>query len=279
MSFSSLLTVLSDDRLANTTVKKAAELAGGCDAHLDCLCIGVDRSQTGYYYAGATALIVEQSLNQVREEARRLETLARAHLGNTDIRWSVETGVTQITELSRHIAARARFSDLVVVPTPYGENKEKEMPMIVESALFEASVPVLVMPDNASLPYPPNTITVAWNESSEALVAAKAALGLLREAELVRVVVVDPPAHGPNRSDPGGALSQFLARHGVRVEVDVITKSMPRVSDVLLRHAQDKVSDLIVMGAYGHSRFRESVLGGATRHMLEQAKVPVFMAH
>ena len=65
----------------------------------------------------------------------------------------------------------------------------------------------------------------------------------------------------------------------MRVEIDVLSKSMPRVSDVLLRHAQDTDAEMIVMGAYGHSRFRESILGGATRHMLEQAEIPVFMAH
>ena len=54
---------------------------------------------------------------------------------------------------------------------------------------------------------------------------------------------------------------------------------MPRVSDILLRHAKDLGADLVVMGAYGHSRFREAILGGATRYMLEQSEIPVFMAH
>ena len=74
-------------------------------------------------------------------------------------------------------------------------------------------------------------------------------------------------------------MSVFLARHGVKAEIDVMAKSLPRVSDVLLRHASDKNADLIVMGAYGHSRFRESILGGATRNTLQMAKVPVLMAH
>ena len=107
----------------------------------------------------------------------------------------------------------------------------------------------------------------------------RAALPILKNADLVRVVVVDPPSHGPNRSDPGGMLSQFLSRHGVRVEIDVLSKTLPRVSDVIMRHAKDANCDMVVMGAYGHSRFREAILGGATRNMLEQAEIPVFMAH
>ena len=70
----------------------------------------------------------------------------------------------------------------------------------------------------------------------------------------------------------------MLSRHGVQCEIDVLAKNMNRVSDVLNRHAVDTDSEMIVMGAYGHSRFREAILGGATRNMLEQAKVPVFMA-
>jgi nucleotide-binding universal stress UspA family protein len=71
----------------------------------------------------------------------------------------------------------------------------------------------------------------------------------------------------------------MLARHGVNCEVSVLAKTLPRTSDTLLRHARDKNAQMIVMGAYGHSRFRESILGGATRNMLEMAELPVLMAH
>lgn len=279
MSYKSLLTVLTDTDFAETTLKQAAAFARAQNAHLDVLCLGLDRSQTGYYYAGATALVVEQSLNVAREEVGKIEALAEAFLKKTETRWGIETGISPVSDLTRHVAARARFADLTMLSKPYGPDHGFEMESSVEAALFEAQAPVLVLPDQAEPVVAPKTITIAWNESPEALRAVRAALPLLRAAELVRVVVIDPPSHGPNRSDPGGLLSQFLARHGVRVEVDVMAKSLPRISDVLLRHANDNDVDLIVMGAYGHSRFRESILGGATRHMLEQSEVPIFMAH
>ena len=74
-------------------------------------------------------------------------------------------------------------------------------------------------------------------------------------------------------------LCQMLVRHGVKAEVSVLARSLPRVSDVLARHVTDVDAGLMVMGAYGHSRFREAILGGATRNMLEKATVPVLMAH
>lgn len=146
--------------------------------------------------------------------------------------------------------------------------------------MFEGQAPILVLPDT---PVDGATIgrrvAVAWNQSREALVAIRRALPLLIAASKVDIVIVDPPTHGPEKTDPGGMLSQMLARHGVRVEVSVLAKTMPKVSEVLSRHVTETGADLLVMGAYGHSRFRQAILGGATRSMLEQAAFPVLMAH
>ena len=135
------------------------------------------------------------------------------------------------------------------------------------------------MPDGAKPLVKPSTVVVAWNESVEAMAAIRKSLPFLKMADNVRITVIDPPVHGPERSDPGGMLSQMLSRHGVNCEIDVLSKTVSRISDVLIRHATDTSADMIVMGAYGHSRFREAILGGATRNMLENAKLPVFMAH
>jgi nucleotide-binding universal stress UspA family protein len=109
--------------------------------------------------------------------------------------------------------------------------------------------------------------------------AIRSALPLLKEAEATNIVVVDPPKHSSDRSDPGGELSQMLARHGVKPEISVIAQTMPKTSAVIARHCEDQEADLLVMGAYGHSRFREALLGGATRDMLETCAIPVLMHH
>jgi nucleotide-binding universal stress UspA family protein len=279
MSYKSLLTVFTDLTFVDDALQQGVAFATAQNAHLDALCLGVDRSQTGYYYAGASAVILEETINRARAEANGIEARVRAALERTEARWGVESGVTQIADLGRHVASRARFADLVILPKPYGKEHGAEMEPTIEAALFEGQAPVLVVPEGGKPLSSPKSISIAWNESAEALTSVRAALPLLKEADLVRVVVIDPPKHGPNRSDPGGLLSQFLARHGIRVEVDVISKTMPRVSDVLMRHARDTDTDMIVMGAYGHSRFREAILGGATRNMLEMAEIPIFMAH
>ncbi len=279
MAYKSLLTVMTETKTAQAALSQMVALAEAQDAHAEALCLGVDRSQTGYYYAGANALILQETLSRANAEAEELLGFADEVLGKSGVRWSSESGVAQIADIGRHVAHRARFSDLVVLPPPYGKDRGAEAEPIIEAAMFEGHAPVLAVPDERQPFSKPRTALVGWNESAEAMRAIRLALPFLTQTDLVRIVVIDPPRHGPDRSDPGGMLSQMLSRHGIKCEIDVLSKTMPRVSDILNRHAADTEADMIVMGAYGHSRFREAILGGATRNMLEQAAVPVFMAH
>jgi nucleotide-binding universal stress UspA family protein len=254
----------------------AVGLARAWDAHLDVLALGIDRTQIGYYYAGASAMIYQQTIEAAQAEAQAQAAAARKRLTPEDIRWSLDEAVVQLGSLSTVVAERARFSDLAVMPKPYGPGRGAENEAATEAALFDAGVPVLVVPEGVTPRF--DRVVVAWNRGQEALVAIRHALPLLAQAGIVNIAVIDPPPHGPERSDPGGQLSAWLSRHGVRTEVSVLARTLPRTSDVLARHVLDQAADLLVMGAYGHSRFREAILGGTTRNTLEQTEVPVFMA-
>lgn len=281
MAYKSLLTVATSAQELLGPVTAAAALAIRADSHLDALALGVDRTQIGYSYVGSGAVMIAAAMDRAEEAARANEVALNAALGAQPpgLRSSVETAVTQLGALTELVAARARYADLVVLPKPYGKGRGVEDEAVIEAALFEGMAPVLVVPATGMPVTEPRRIVVAWNQRREALVAARRAMPLLKAAERVQVVVIDPPAHGLERSDPGGLLCQYLVRHGVKAEVTVLAKSLPRVSDVLSRHVRDVNADLLVMGAYGHSRFREAILGGATRNMLEGAEVPVLLAH
>ena len=279
MSYKSILTIVTDPAAAGSQLETAIAVARRQDAHLDVLCLGVDRTQTGYYYAGATAFVQQEVLDRAQQDAREVEAAVKARLGVEDIRWGADTLVVQIGAIATVVGLRARFADLVVMGQPYGKGRGQELEAVVEAALFEGQVPVMIVPDGYTGAGAAARVVIAWNQSNEAMSAVRKALPALKAAKLVDITVIDPPAHGPERSDPGGQLSQMLARHGVHAEVSVLAKTMPRVSDVLNRHVRDTNADMIVMGAYGHSRFREAILGGATRNMLELAEVPVLMAH
>ena len=279
MAYKTILTIVTDVAQSRGQIDSAVAIARAEDAHLEVLCLGVDRTQTGYYYAGATAFVQQEVLDRAQEEARETERAMRERLGAEDLRWSAEAVVAQIGAIATVVGLRARFADLVVMGHPYGKSRGQEIEAAVEAALFEGQSPVLIVPDGQVVTLAARRVVVAWNQSNEAMNAIRKALPLLKAADLADITVIDPPAHGPERSDPGGQLSQWLARHGVKVEVSVLAKTLPRISDVINRHVRDSSAELVVMGAYGHSRFREAILGGATRNMLEQSEVPVLMAH
>ena len=278
MAYKSVLTVLLGDDLERSALDGAVAFCEAQDAHLEVLSLGVDVSAPGYYYAGANAMIEQQEIERARAAAVAGEEAARAALAGTPVRWTVTSGVAHVGTVHQIVGQHARFSDIAVLPLPYGEGRSVTEEAVLEAALFDGQVPVLVLSPGTEVRRP-KRIVVAWNQSGEAMAAIRSALPLLRTAEMTDVVVVDPPQHAPDRSDPGGALSQMLSRHGAKPEVSVIAKTMPRMGDVLTRHCQDREADLLVMGAYGHSRFREAILGGATRDMLEAATLPVLMHH
>jgi nucleotide-binding universal stress UspA family protein len=170
----------------------------------------------------------------------------------------------------------ARHTDLCVVGQPSEETPEPEAGRLVEAAFMDSGRPALVVPYIGAAPEPSRRILVAWNGSREAARAVHDALPFLLAPERTTVLIVDPQAQGSEVGEPPGA---DLARHGVRVEVKSVPGGGLVAGDAILAQAADEGADLLVMGGYGHSRLREMVLGGATRHLLVQMTLPVLLSH
>ncbi|MFN3277147.1 universal stress protein [Paracoccus hibiscisoli] len=278
MAYKTILTVLSDPAQL-PQLDNAVALAAAQDAHLDILCLGIDHSQAGYFFPGGTAYGWQEAIDSALSDAEALDRRVTAHMAAChDTRWSSEAVVSQSLGIAGLVGMRARFSDLAVLASPYAQGQPGDAELVTEAALFEGACPVLVLPTAQNPVIPPRRVLVAWNQSAEALAAIRRALPLLRAAQMVEITCIDPRQGGPERSDPGGALAQMLTRHGVRAQIAVLARTAPRISDEINRRAIEIGADLVVMGAYGHSRLRQAILGGATRNMLEQAKVPVFLA-
>ncbi|WP_134680724.1 universal stress protein [Paracoccus ravus] len=276
MPYKSILTVITSDS-QHEQLESAIAMTRREEGHLDVFCLGIDHTQSGYYYAGASAYVFQESIDQAMAAAADLENSIRDRLHAEDIRWGVDSAVAQMGGLSTLVGMRARYSDLVVMGQPYGKGAPPDAEAITEAALFEGSAPLLIVPGTLHEPFG-RKILIAWNQSSEAMVAVRRAMPLLQAADQVEITVVDPSPNGPERSDPGGALCQMLTRQGVRAEIAVLARTLPQISDIINRRATEIGADMIVMGAYGHSRFRQAILGGATRNMLEKASMPIFMA-
>ncbi|NOZ31621.1 MAG: universal stress protein [Alphaproteobacteria bacterium] len=175
------------------------------------------------------------------------------------------------------LSAEARFADLYVTSMPYsGEVGEAEWQ---EQVLFNSGRACLFVPREAKTIWPAEHVLVGWRNTREAARAVAEALPFLRRAKSVTVAMVaDGASLEADRSEPGADIARHLGRHGVNVELKHLT-GWSRASEALLNEAERVGAGLIVIGGYGHSRFREWILGGATRDILRGSKLPVLAAH
>lgn len=150
----------------------------------------------------------------------------------------------------------------------------------LNAALFQSPGGVLINDHGARALAGPARVFVAWNMQLPSARAVRQALPFLRAAEEVVVGCIDPvmSAHG-EKEDPGVNVANWLTHHGCNVTVRQYPSGGNDIADCILDRSREDGADLIVMGAYGHSRAREAVFGGTTRKMIEQADRAVFMAH
>lgn len=174
----------------------------------------------------------------------------------------------------------SRYSDLIIV----GQANENDAAMnnmldFPEYIALNSGRSVLIVPHRGPARTRIDHVLVAWDASLSAARAVANAIPLLQQARQVTVAIVNPATKPDVVSQlPGADISLYLGRHGVNVEVTQ-EKTNLDIGDALLRMASERNSDLVVMGCYGHTRFREILLGGVTRSMLEKANVPVLVAH
>ena len=280
MAYQTIAVVMTDAEGDAPALHAAIQIAQRDGAHLDVHCVGVDPARFDAMPVGATAVLLEMDASAARERADRLLASVRAAVPSGLEKVSLQSLVISNMGLEPAVARLARYCDLVVATRPYGPGQTALAVAVVEAEIFGSGAPVLLVPPaRLDLSKAFRRPLIAWNETEESLRAIRLALPVLKAAAHVDLVIVDPPSHSPERSDPGGSISVMLARHGAKTEVSVLANTMPRVSDILMRFAREHGNDVVVMGAYGHSRFRESLLGGATRDMLESAPIPLLMAH
>lgn len=281
MTYKSILVHVDGKQHAAERIRIASELALANDGHL----IGTaltDMSPFIYYVGGgfdisdpSLASQLEASREAAEKALQDFETQA-GRIGVTSVERRLEDG-----EAWAGFVLQARYCDLVVVgQSSTGSDAPSRLGDFAEYAVLNSPRPTLVIPTAGHFEHVGQRVLIAWNASMEAARAVAGAIPLLRRAQQVDVAVFNPDrepfdAHG---AEPGADIALYLARHGIPVEVRRQTVDTG-VGDALMSAAADWSSDLIVMGAYGHSRFRELMLGGATRTALQSMPVPVLMMH
>ena len=255
-------------------LQAAARLAQAGDAHL------VGSAATGMSWPAYATLNGSMAVMPV-DDFEAMRNQARDSLGRFSERaqaLGVRSSEEQLIEDDpRHaLVMQSRYADLVVTSQEEKQNAARALPQYVA---MHSARPVLAVPPGYAGQALGDNIVAAWDGSLQAVRAIGAALPLLARAGAVRLAVVNPDREsGLYGDDPGADMAQYLGRHGVRVDV-VIERTHGPVGEALLGIARTAGADLLVAGAFGHSRYREIVLGGVTRTLLERAPVPALFAH
>lgn len=220
--------------------------------------------------------VLDMQLRTLEEESERLKAMfiAKCDAGGVNSEWRQVRGDT-----AEAVELHSRYSDCVLIGQASkddpGDDLSEEMP---EDLALHVGRPVLIVPCYGSFSKIGDRVLVAWNGTREATRAINDAIPFINKAHKVTVLVINPEEMA-SRHMPGADISLHLARHGIDTEAATARADDIEVGDIILSRAADLGADLIVMGAYGHSRFREMVMGGATRHILRHMTVPVLMSH
>lgn len=274
MPLKDILVYVDDSAQAAGTVAAACSLARRHDAHLTGLAVDRPADIPGFAaieIPPSAVEIIRQQRRESLDKARKSFDKAIDAAGLTGRSgWSVATGRPLET-----LSLRSRYADLTVVP----QNAPEELgggEDLVDDLIMASGRPILVIPYIGAPAEIGSKVLVAWNASREAARAVSDAMPLLESADSVEIFAVEPRGIG---DIPGADIAEHLARHGVKTNAVKTAGLDIEVGDVLLNQVADTGADLIVMGAYGHSRMRELVLGGATRHILEHMTAPVLLSH
>lgn len=281
MSYKIISVHVNGSRHGFKRIALAVRIAMDFEAHLvGVASAGLPRS---YFSAGLTgegALGMSMYLNFVKEQAAASLAVFESTADKAGMR-SFEKCLIE-EEAGDALCLRARYSDLLVLgQTDAEEDIPAERNDIPGHVVLNAGRPVLLIPHAGTFDTLGQRVMIAWDGSVEAARAVTGAIPFLRTAQQVQVVVFNPAtglhAHG---EEPGADIALYLARHGVNVDVSAQhTGDEIDTGNAILSHACDFGADLLVMGAYGHARFREVLLGGVTQTILRAMTVPVLMSH
>jgi nucleotide-binding universal stress UspA family protein len=267
---------LAGERPAATV---AAALARRLDAHLTGIVPAFEPlipiyPTTAMVATDIIAVARESALKEAKSAAAAFEAIAK----RVGIGFERRIFETIAGEGFAEMVETCRLSDLVVVGQDNPDQPESFRPALIEALLFDAAAPTLVVPYTGVDELKFERVIVAWDGGVQAARALRAALPLISGAKAITVVIVAEESKWA-AGVPGADIADHLARHGLRVEVQRLDNPLHDVSAMLLNTAAEMDADWMVMGAYGHSRVRQMLLGGVTRGILRTATVPVLLAH
>ena len=269
-----ILLHLADDKRRDVRLDVALTLAQQHDGRLVGYYVVPTLLYSTYAMAQAPMSVIEGIRQEALEKARAAAGWFNQACAKQGVTAEYRIGEGDPVTL---LATASRAADTVVVAQPdRSDDTSVGTQWVSEELVLGAACSVLVVPYAGKFDVLGRRVLIAWNDSREASRAVRDALPVLKKAEQVTLLTVNAPAR---EQIPGAEIAAYLAHHGVKVETSQTVAKDIEIADVLVSAISDHGADLLVMGAWGHSRFRELVLGGATRDVLKQATVPLLLSH
>ncbi|MBX2880587.1 MAG: universal stress protein [Granulosicoccus sp.] len=283
MSYRTILVYLDSQARSEALLAVATELAEKHHAHLIGLYVV---PSLGLYFSAEHPIPSEMIDNHVayhREIADSIKSQFELATANKDYvsEWrEVAAECYPIGTVADAITELAHTVDLVVVSQEDADSARSSQREVPERIVLSAGRPVIVVPSRGEVNHTGSEIFVAWDGGVEATRAVFDALPMLREADRVTVHRVNPHHFERHRilSVPA-ELVNTLSRHGVNVTLSQSEAGSGDIGEEILQYVRDRGANLLVMGAYGHSRIREYIFGGTTRKVLLEMPIPVLMSH
>ncbi len=254
----------------------AMNLAQAHGAHVVGLHVTSPPEVPAYVDAQLTAEVLEAQARFAHEDRDEAEAVFMAATRASSVGISSEWRAVEGDVLSM-VQLHGRHADLVLIGQTDPDSVGRDNPDVAGRAVLSLGRPVLVTPYVGRFDSLGQRVLVAWDATAAATRALGDAMEFLQGAEVVNLISVNPGA--AHTAMAGVDIATHLARHDVKVEVQRLNTNDVSVGAMLLSRAADFGADLMVMGAYGHARWRELVLGGVTQHVLEHMTVPVLMSH
>jgi nucleotide-binding universal stress UspA family protein len=267
----SILLHIDHDRAMSARLQVALDIARATNGHITCLqAVSYEVFAPGDIYGSAIAA----AMPVIKENADRLRAETEAQLEYEGVPW--DWRFTYGNAPHRLLEASALADIVIVGPSDPGERGPSAL---VGDLVLKVQAPLLVVPEGTKGFDLSAPMLVAWNGSSEACHALRSALPLLACACKVTLASVAEPSDKARFDFPPSEGAQYLSRHGVDCEIVEIPRGEARIADTLFSAAQMRECGVMVMGAFGHSRLAEMLLGGVTRQMLTEPEMPILLAH
>ena len=280
MSYKDILVYLDDSKACESRIEAAVALAKRQDARVSGVALALKSTISTYIGVDIPSSLTDAQQEIVVKSAKSAVAKLEEAATEADVDYDTHIIECGATKAPARLSFFARHSDICFMGQPNPDEPGVSFKnSLLESVLFNSARPVYIVPYIGRPQMKIRKAVVAWDGSKKVVRAVNDAIPLLRGRSEVIILVINPESRrGTHGSKPGSDIAAHLGRHGIKTKIDIQSHVNVAVDTIILNYLSDSGADLLIMGAYGHSRLREKAFGGVTNTIMHQMTTPVLMS-